>query len=152
MEKMDMLRELFNMQAALNNATFAKYDIRDGDGNVLTMEALKFYAHREDLLGPNSLTNTWLGKYLQALNAESEELQKSLLWKWWSKDGVDIQNARVEIIDQLHFWISLALTAGLDADDVMNLYKKKNAVNLERLRTGYSQATKTEADNQGVKL
>ncbi len=152
MEKMDMLRELFNMQAALNNATFAKHGIRDPEGHVLAMESLNYAGSYGEKLGPNDITNVWLGKYLTALEAECAELREGLLWKWWSKDKIDMQNIRVEIIDQLHFWISLAITAGLTPDTVLHLYKQKNAVNLERLKTGYSQATKTEADNQGVKL
>ena len=37
----------------------------------------------------------------------------------------DLQNARVEVIDLLFFWISLAQCVGLDADDVMDLYHQK---------------------------
>ncbi len=146
----DKLDQLFAMQTELNDRIFAKKDIRDNEGKTLTMAALIAEASRPEL-GPNTKVNEWLGKYLQALNDESRELGEELLWKWWSKDHLDMQNIRVEIVDQLHFWISLALTAGMDAESVFKVYMQKNAVNHQRQESGYSKATKTEADNQGVK-
>ena len=146
----DKLDTLFAMQAELNDRIFAKKDIRDREGRVLTMDTLRAEAAAGGL-GPNSKVNEWLGKYLQALEDESRELRDELLWKWWSKDHLDMQNIRVEIIDQLHFWISLAMTAGLDAESVFRVYLQKNAVNHQRQESGYSKAGKTEEDNLGVK-
>ncbi len=146
---MDKLDSLFALQTELNDRIFAKKDIRDNQGQTLTMEALRAEAGRDDL-GPNTKVNEWLGKYLEALNDESRELKDELLWKWWSKDHLDMQNIRVEIIDQLHFWISLAITAGLDAEQVHSIYMKKNAVNHQRQEKDYSRSNKTEADNSGI--
>jgi dimeric dUTPase (all-alpha-NTP-PPase superfamily) len=146
----DKLERLFALQGELNDRIFAKKDIRDNEGKVLTMAALMAEAAREDL-GPNTKVNEWLGKYLAALEDESRELREELLWKWWSKDFLDMQNIRVEIIDQLHFWISLALTAGMDARTVFSIYMQKNAVNHQRQESGYSKATKTEEDNKSLK-
>ena len=146
----DKLHTLFAMQTELNDRIFAKKDIRDREGRVLTMAALRAEAEQGQL-GPNTKVNEWLGKYLEALNDESRELREELLWKWWSKDSLDMQNIRVEIIDQLHFWMSLALTAGLNAESVFNLYMQKNAVNHERQESGYSKATKNEADNRNLR-
>ncbi|HLP41835.1 MAG TPA: dUTPase [Fibrobacteria bacterium] len=143
----DKLDQLFALQGELNDRIFAKKDIRDNDGKVLTMEALMAEAG-SGALGPNTKVNEWLGKYLTALEDESRELREELLWKWWSKDHLDMQNIRVEIIDQLHFWISLALTAGMDARTVFSLYMQKNAVNHQRQESGYSKASKNEADNR----
>ena len=146
----DKLEQLFALQKELNDRIFAKKDIRDNDGQVLTMATLMAEARRENL-GPNTKVNEWLGKYQQALDDEGRELREELLWKWWSKDFLDMQNIRVEIVDQLHFWISLALTAGMDAETVFSLYMQKNAVNHQRQQNDYSKATKTEGDNQGLK-
>jgi dimeric dUTPase (all-alpha-NTP-PPase superfamily) len=145
----DKLDQLFAMQTELNDRIFAKKDIRDREGKTLTMASLIAEAQRPDL-GPNTKVNEWLGKYLQALDDESRELKEELLWKWWSKDHLDMQNIRVEIIDQLHFWMSLALTAGMDADSVFRIYMQKNAVNHARQENDYSKATKNEADNKSV--
>lgn len=147
----DRLEQLFAMQGELNDRIFAKKDIRDNEGRTLSMAALMAEAGREDL-GPNTKVNEWLGKYLAALDDESRELREELLWKWWSKDHLDMQNIRVEIIDQLHFWISLALTAGMDAQAVFSLYMQKNAVNHKRQDSDYSKGNKSEAENRALKL
>jgi dimeric dUTPase (all-alpha-NTP-PPase superfamily) len=148
---MDKLEKLFEMQGELNDRIFAKKDIRDNEGKTLTMATLMAEAAKENL-GPNTKVNEWLGKYLAALDDESRELREELLWKWWSKDFLDMQNIRVEIVDQLHFWMSLALTAGMDAKTVFDVYMQKNAVNHARQESGYSKATKTEEDNKGIKF
>ncbi len=147
----DRLERLFALQAELNDRIFAKKDIRDREGRTLRMATLRAEARGDAPLGPNSDVNAWLGKYLTALEDESRELREELLWKWWSKDHLDMQNIRVEIIDQLHFWISLALTAGLTAEDVFEVYMQKNAVNHARQENDYSRASKTEDDNRGIR-
>ncbi|MDQ3000809.1 MAG: dUTPase [Fibrobacterota bacterium] len=151
MQNQDKLEQLFSMQSELNDRIFVKKDIRDREGKTLTMASLMAEANQGDL-GPNTKVNEWLGKYLQAMDDESRELKEELLWKWWSKDHLDMQNIRVEIIDQLHFWMSLALTAGMDAGTVHQIYMQKNAVNHARQENDYSKANKSEADNQTVKL
>lgn len=144
---MDKLDKLFEMQANLNDYIFKKKNVTDTDGRVLTTDAL-YCGHDIDA---SSDTNKWLRNFLEALNDESRELKDELLWKWWSNDTLNIQNIRVEIIDQLHFWISLAMTAGMSADEVYSIYCQKNKVNLKRQENGYSKATKTEDDNKGIK-
>lgn len=146
----DKLEEIFRMQALLNDYVFAKKDIRDREGRTLTMQTLFAQGSSEQPLGPNTEVNQWLGNYLTALDDESRELREELLWKWWSKDHLDMQNIRVEIVDQLHFWISLALVSGMDAEKVFDIYLQKNKVNLERQDNDYSKANKTEGDNRHI--
>jgi len=146
----DKFEELFRLQEVLNDFVFAKQDLRDKNGKVLTMAALREQAQGAEALGPNTGVNEWLRKYLEALTDESKELGEELLWKWWSKDKLDMQNIRVEIVDQLHFWLSLAITAGMDAEKVFDIYVQKNKVNIERQNAGYSKETKNEADNRGI--
>jgi dimeric dUTPase (all-alpha-NTP-PPase superfamily) len=150
MQMSDKLEELFNLQEKLNDFVFAKQDLRDKNGNVLTMELLKKQADSGESLGPNTEVNQWLRKYLEALNDESKELGEELLWKWWSKDKLDMQNIRIEIVDQLHFWLSLAITAGMDAEKVFDIYMQKNKVNIERQNANYNKENKNEADNRGI--
>ena len=150
-QKPDMLVSLFKMQAKLNDAIFEKKGILRHDSRPMTTETLYAMGSQENVpLGPNTLTNEWLRKFLEAFNDESRELGEELLWKWWSKDHLNMQNIRVEIIDQLHFWISLALTSGMDAQKVYDIYLQKNAVNFQRQELGYSKATKDETDNVGI--
>jgi len=146
----DKFEELFRLQEVLNNFVFTKQDLRDKNGKVLTMAALREQAQGAEPLGPNTEVNEWLRKYLEALTDESKELGEELLWKWWSKDKLDMQNIRVEIVDQLHFWLSLAITAGMDAEKVFDIYVQKNKVNIERQNAGYSKENKNEADNRGI--
>ncbi|HSQ42135.1 MAG TPA: dUTPase [Fibrobacteraceae bacterium] len=150
MAQPDMLQEVFRMQTLLNDYVFQKKDIRDRDGKVLTMAKLMEQGDGGEALGPNTEVNEWLSKYLTALDDESRELRAELLWKWWSKDNLNMQNVRVEIVDQLHFWISLAMTAGMDAAKVYDIYLQKNKVNIDRQNSGYSKATKNEDDNKAI--
>jgi len=151
MNTTDKLDQLFALQTELNDRIFIKKDLRDRDGKTLTMDALLKEARSTEPIGPNTIVNEWLGKYLTALDDESRELREELLWKWWSKDHLDMQNIRVEIVDQLHFWISLALTSGMSSEDVFNTYTQKNAVNHARQEQGYSKASKNEDDNKSIK-
>jgi dimeric dUTPase (all-alpha-NTP-PPase superfamily) len=146
----DKLRDIFELQSELNDGIFKKQDMHGPDGKLLTMSAIRAALERGEL-GPNGLPNLWLRNYLRALQGEATELEQDLLWKWWSKDAIDIQNIRVEIVDLMHFLTSLALTAGLTADEFHRLYTAKHRVNQERQDKGYSKATKDESDNKGIR-
>ena len=145
----DKLEEIFALQSHLNDQIFAKQDIRDRDGKVLTMATIRAALEKEEL-GANGLVNLWLRNYNAALKAEAVELEEELLWKWWSKDKLDLQNIRVEIVDLMHFLTSLALISGLTPEDFHRLYTKKHAVNQQRQEQGYAKDNKNEADNRGV--
>ena len=111
----DQLRELFRMQEALNTRIGV---ITDGMSEA---EQTK-----------------WVLNYCRAMSQELAELTDSVPWKWWAKyQQFDSQNARVEVVDMLHFLISLAQVLGLSADDVFAAYVKKNEVNLRRQDSGY---------------
>jgi len=91
----------------------------------------------------------WLLNYCRAMSQEIAELTDSVPWKWWAKyQKFDEQNARVEVVDLLHFLISLAQVLGMSADDVFNAYVRKNEVNFKRQETGY--AIKDEHDSKHI--
>ncbi len=102
----------------------------------------------------------WLNDYIAAASNELEELRDCTFWKHWcteAREGKrfavhDLQNARVEVIDLLFFWISLAQCLGLDAADVRNLYLQKLDVNHNRQSSNYSMQTKNESDNRTIVL
>ena len=128
MPERDMLEEIFEGQKALNKRIGVDTDALDEKQQV-----------------------HWLLNYSRALTQETAELVDSLPWKWWAKyQQYDRANVQVEIVDLLHFLVSLAQVAGLSARDVHELYMKKNQVNFRRQESGY--ATKDEADNADVKL
>lgn len=148
-----MLEKIFEMQKSLNDMTFSKKAIFNNNGEILTCQELMeacLIGEKDNSLGPNGLTNQWLRKYLEADNDESRELSDELPWKWWSKDTLNMQNIRVELIDKLHFLVSMMITAGLTAEDVYRIYEQKMAVNIKRQEEGYSKATKDEADSQHI--
>jgi dimeric dUTPase (all-alpha-NTP-PPase superfamily) len=76
-----------------------------------------------------------------ALRQEAAEAVDSLNWKWWKKDTDDWDNIKIELVDMLHFWVSMCTVAGLSADDVIDLYLKKNKLNHKRQNEGYADGT-----------
>ncbi|MEN9734824.1 MAG: hypothetical protein RLZ45_2819 [Verrucomicrobiota bacterium] len=122
----DQLRELFRMQKALNERIGVLTDQMD--------EAEK---------------SRWVLNYTRAMTQELAELTDSVPWKWWAKyQKFDEQNARVEVVDLLHFLISLAQVLGMSADDVFQAYLKKNEVNFKRQESGY--AEKDHSDSKHI--
>lgn len=145
----DMLEQIFQLQTELNDYVFSNNDIRDAGGNHLTMDAIAGAVEERRLL-VNELPNTWLRNYSRAMSEELHELDDELLWKWWSKDEIDMQNIRVELIDILHFLVSAMICAGLTPEKVYDIYCQKHAVNVKRQDDGYSRATKSD-DNREIR-
>ncbi len=80
----------------------------------------------------------WVLNYTRAMQQELAELVDSMPWKWWAKyQTFDIQNARIEVIDLLHFIVAIAQTLGMSADDVFKTFKEKNLINHKRQDAGY---------------
>ena len=136
-----MLRELFKRQAELNKRIgFDPYKLR----------------RRFD----PQLAGEWLHNYIIAASNELEELRNSTYWKHWCAEAKagqryrihDLQNARVEVIDLLFFWISMAQCVGLSAEDVYKLYLQKLEVNHRRQDREYSMTSKDERDNKAITL
>ena len=138
------------MQTDLNDYVFVKNDMKADDRSPLTMQAIIEQASAGRVT-VNDLPNQWLMRYSQAMEAELAELKEDLLWKWWSKDKIDLQNIRVELIDILHFLISAMLSAGLSPEKVYDIYSQKHAINRARQDYGYNQTSKTEDDNRTIK-
>lgn len=145
----DMLEAIFAMQAQLNDYVFSKNSLRDNSGQPLTMNTIVQAVAAQQLM-VNDLPNQWLGRYTKAMEEEIVELKEDLRWKWWSKDPIDLQNIRVELVDVLHFLVSAMIASGLTAEKVHDLYRQKHAVNISRQDSNYSQATKTEDDNRTI--
>jgi len=101
-----------------------------------------------------------LKNYLDALASECHELTDCLSWKHWYKEARegrqyelrDVQNARVEAVDLLFFWISVCQLLGLEPQDVCRLYEKKLAINHRRRDEDRTQAEhgRHEGENRNV--
>ena len=74
-----------------------------------------------------------------AMRQEAAEAIDSLNWKWWKKDDDDWDNIKIELVDMLHFWVSMCTIAGLDADEAIRMYLKKNQLNHKRQNEGYKE-------------
>ena len=147
--ELTMLEDIFKMQLELNDYVFKKNNLKDKSGNDLNMQSIIVSAEKEEMM-VNDLPNEWLVNYSKAIKEELLELDDELLWKWWSKDKIDMQNIRVELIDILHFLVSAMMCAGLTAEKVFDIYQQKHAVNIKRQDTDYNKKTKTEDDNREI--
>jgi dimeric dUTPase (all-alpha-NTP-PPase superfamily) len=126
MSHLDKLEEIFRLQEALNRRIGV-------DTHNMTD------AQRQE----------WVLNYCRAMTQEVAELTDSVPWKWWAKyQKFDKQNARVEVIDLLHFLISIAQVLGMTPDDFYDGYTKKHKVNLARQDSGYH--TKDEHDSKHI--
>ena len=148
--ELTMLEDIFKMQLELNDYVFKKNNLKDKSGNVLNMQSIIASAEKEEMM-VNDLPNEWLVNYSKAIKEELLELDDELLWKWWSKDKIDMQNIRVELIDILHFLVSAMMCAGLNAEKVFDIYRQKHAINIKRQDTEYNKKIKTEDDNKEIK-
>ena len=136
-----VLRDMFERQAELNKRI--GYDTKSLRENFDPASA-----------------GTWLNDYIMAAGNELEELRDCTFWKHWCAEAQggerfklhDLQNARVEVIDLLFFWISMAQCVGLNSDDVYELYLQKLKVNHARQDDGYSMKAKDEGDNKTITL
>jgi putative phosphoesterase len=91
----------------------------------------------------------WILNYSRGMTQEVSELTDCVPWKWWaSYQKFDKQNARVEIVDLLHFIISLAQVMEITPDELFEAYTKKHRVNLARQESGYTM--KDESDNKHI--
>lgn len=54
-----------------------------------------------------------------AITQEVAELIDSLNWKWWKKQKVDVDNARVEIVDIWHFTLSIMIEEKIKPDEML---------------------------------
>ena len=83
----------------------------------------------------------WFVNMVTALQQETAEAVDSLNWKWWKKDTDDWDNVKIELVDMLHFWVSMCTIAGLSPEEVSELYFKKNKLNHKRQNEGYKEGS-----------
>ena len=75
----------------------------------------------------------WLQKDAIAIFVELGELLCEVNYKWWkNKKPVNEDAAREELVDVLHFLISMCIRLGTTADDLYNGYVSKNKENFDR--------------------
>ncbi|MEP6669179.1 MAG: dUTPase [Chthoniobacter sp.] len=123
---MDHLQEIFDLQKQLNQRIGVDTDQMD-----------------------DTERQKWILNYARAMSQEVAELTDSVPWKWWAKyQNFDKQNARVEVVDMLHFLVSMAQVLGMSSSDLHEAYTRKHQVNVKRQDDGYT--VKDETDNKHV--
>ena len=75
----------------------------------------------------------WMHKNILATMVELTELLNELNYKWW-KNPKPIDQAAVqeELVDVLHFFVSMCLRSGMTAEDLYRGYIAKNQENFDR--------------------
>jgi dimeric dUTPase (all-alpha-NTP-PPase superfamily) len=106
---MDKLEQIFQMQRALNEEIKSLRNLSD-----IPMEK-------------------WIQMQTLAMVSELSELIDEVNFKWWKNEKpVDADRVREELTDILHFFVSMCLSAGMDAQELFERYIAKNRENFDR--------------------
>lgn len=106
---MDKLDTIFQMQQQLNDDIIARRGLADISDEE------------------------WIQKQTLAMLSEMAELLDEVNFKWWKNPKpVDKDAVQEELTDILHFFVSMCLRAGMDAQGLYDRYVKKNAENFRR--------------------
>ena len=93
MDKLDMI---FKMQAELNDYIISKRP----ENKSFTQ-------------------SQWIQKQMLAMLSEMAEVLDEVNFKWWKPEKeIDYKALKEELIDILHFYISMCLSAGMTADEM----------------------------------
>lgn len=105
---MDRLSVIFELQRSLDN------DIASRRGLDFTPEQ-------------------WIQKDVLAMVSELAELLDEVNFKWWKNPKpIDSESLQGELVDILHFFVSMCIRAGMDADKLYRGYIEKNKENFDR--------------------
>ncbi|MBR4435309.1 MAG: dUTPase [Clostridia bacterium] len=105
---MDKLDTVFNMQKLLDEDIIRRRDLK--------------YSEEE-----------WMQKEVLAMLSELSEVLDEVNFKWWkNKKPLDTEALQGELVDILHFFVSMCLHAGLDAERLFQKYVEKNKENFDR--------------------
>lgn len=118
------------------------YDVRAGQDRLGQMfdDQLKFA--RQFGLTPNmppAEVNRWLKELSLCAIMENAELIEELNWKHWKKTTkpLDLEAARMEVVDDLKFLMSKAIALSMTAEDLYQYFSRKGEINEERQKSGY---------------
>ncbi|MBQ3849149.1 MAG: dUTPase [Clostridia bacterium] len=108
MNDRDRLDIIFDLQKSLDR------DIQQRRGLDFTMEQ-------------------WIQKDVLAMISELSELLDEVNFKWWkNKKPVDEAALHGELVDILHFFVSMCIRAGMSPDKLYEGYIEKNRENFDR--------------------
>ncbi len=77
--------------------------------------------------------DVWLQKEVLAMLSELSEVLDEVNFKWWKNPKPLDDNAiRGELVDILHFFVSMCLKSGMTAEELFERYREKNRENFDR--------------------
>ena len=75
----------------------------------------------------------WIQKEVLAMLSELSEVLDEVNFKWWKNpQPLDDAALKGELVDVLHFFVSMCLKSGMSADELFALYREKNKENFDR--------------------
>ena len=92
---------------------------------------------QEDLVRRRGLQDIdemeWVQKAAMALMVELSEVLEEARYKWWKRNPpVEAAKLHEELVDVFHFFVTMCLAAGMDAEDLYRGYLAKQAENVRR--------------------
>ena len=103
------------------------------------LEHIFEYQHRFDteLAESRSLQDIPMERWIQmetlAMLSELAELIDEVNFKWWKNPKpVETDKVKDELVDILHFFVSMCLKTGMDAEELHHRYMEKNKENFKR--------------------
>ena len=106
---MDKLDAIFDMQSALNR-------------EIVSLRHLE-----------NITPDEWHQKLTLAMLSEMAELLNEFNFNWWKNPKpVDEHAVKEELVDILHFFVSMCLRAGMTPQEMYDIYMEKNKENFNR--------------------
>ena len=107
-DRMDKLDKIFEMQKLL-------------DDDIAARRHLEFS------------TEEWMQKEVLAMLSELSEVLDEVNFKWWkNKKPIDDNALRGELVDILHFFVSMCIRSGMSAYYLFERYVEKNKENFVR--------------------
>ena len=106
---MDKLERIFELQKSFNDELVELRNLKD-----IPMER-------------------WIQMQTLATISELSELLDEVNFKWWKNPKpVDEASLKGELVDVLHFFVSMCLKSGMTAEELFSLYQAKNQENFDR--------------------
>lgn len=77
----------------------------------------------------------WIQKEILAIISELSEILDEVNFKWWKNPKpLDESALKEEMVDVLHFFVSMCIKAGMSAQELYEIYMEKNKENFARQR------------------
>ena len=90
----------------------------------------------EDIVARRNLDfpkEVWMQKEVLAMISELSEVLDEVNFKWWKNPKpLDDAALKGDLVDVLHFFVSMCLKSGISAQELFELYKAKNQENFDR--------------------